>query len=51
MGFTKYQKVENAAILEKEEQERIAAALRKEGKTSASQLTETERKTILDTQR
>lgn len=51
MGFTKYQKVEDARLLEQQEAERIADGLRLTGKTSAAQLTETERKTILDTQR
>lgn len=51
MGFTKYQKVEDAEILEEKEAKRIAEGLRLTGKTSAAQLTETERKTILDTQR
>jgi hypothetical protein len=51
MGLRKYQKVEDAKPLPREEQEKIAANLHKVGKTSARDLTDTERKSALDNQR
>ncbi|MDA4131647.1 MAG: hypothetical protein OK454_00780 [Thaumarchaeota archaeon] len=46
--MTKYQSVEHAEILPEDEQARINAGLRRLGKTSAKDLTEDERKSLLN---
>lgn len=48
MGMTKYQSVEKAEVLSPEEHERIGTELRRLGKTNAQDLTETERRRVLD---
>lgn len=48
MGITKYQSVEHAEVLSEEEHARIAKGLRRLGKTSVQDLSEDERKRLLD---
>lgn len=48
MGMTKYQSVEKAEVLSPEEHERIGSELRRLGKTNAQDLTDSERKRVLD---
>ncbi len=48
MGMTKYQSVEHAEVLSEEEQARINQGLRRLGKKSAQDLSEAERKRLLD---
>jgi hypothetical protein len=51
MSLRKYQKVEDARVLEEQESQKIAAELHRRGKTSATELTDTERKSVLDNNR
>lgn len=48
MALRKYQSVEKAKVVDPEEQARITASLKSLGKTSATQLTDIERRQILD---
>jgi hypothetical protein len=48
MGFTKTQSVEKAEVLTPDEHQHIFQGLRKLGKTSVKDLTEVERKRLLD---
>jgi len=48
MGMTKYQSVEKAEVLSPEDHERIGTELRRLGKTNAQDLTEAERRLVLD---
>jgi hypothetical protein len=51
MAMRKYQSVEEARVLEEQESQKIAAELHRMGKTSAADLSDTERKSVLDTDR
>jgi hypothetical protein len=51
MSLRKYQKAEDARVLEEQESQKIAAELHRMGKTSAAELSDTERKSALDTHR
>lgn len=46
--MTKYQSVEKAEVLSPEEHQRIGTELRRLGKTNAQDLSEAERKRVLD---
>jgi hypothetical protein len=48
MGFTKTQSVEKAEVLTPDEHQHISKGLRKLGKTSVQDLSEAERKRLLD---
>jgi hypothetical protein len=51
MALRKFTGVEKAEVLSKEEHEKLGSNLRKAGKTNAQQLSEAERKSLLDTER
>lgn len=51
MAMRKYQSVEKTQVLPPAEQERISTNVHKLGKTSASELTDEERRKALDTKR
>lgn len=46
MAFTKYQKVEKAEVASEKDSQAIRETVRKTGKTSASELTEDERRNL-----
>lgn len=48
MGFKKYQKVESSEVVTPEGHKLIESTLKKEGKTSVSQLDEDERKDLTE---
>lgn len=48
MGMRKYADAEQAKVVSPQEHAKIAAGVAKLGKTSASQLTDAERKRVLD---
>lgn len=50
MAFTKIQSVEHAEVLSSEEHQRIESGLRRLGKRSVQDLTEDQRKRLLDSQ-
>ena len=51
MSLRKFQSVEQARVLEEQESQKIAAELHRMGKTSAADLSDTERKSALDSNR
>lgn len=51
VSLRKFQKVEDAKVIEERESQKITAELHRLGKTSASELTENERTEVLDKNR
>ena len=51
MSLRKFQSVEDAKVVEERESQKITAELHRLGKTSATELTDSERKSVLDKNR